>query len=61
MEYYLKITEDGVIYGKKNENEDDVVYDESLSFKDFEEGYEWLIEKFGVAKSDIQYIHQLEI
>lgn len=34
MEYYLKITEDGVIYGKKNENEDDVVYDESLSFKD---------------------------
>lgn len=61
MEYYLKITEEGVVHGKKKENEDEAVYDESIRFNDFEEGYEWLNKKYGVAKRDIQYIHQLDI
>jgi len=61
MEHYLKITEEGVFAGKKQTNSDEIVYDESLKFDDFDEGYEWLHEKFGVEKREIHYIHQLDV
>ncbi len=62
MEHYLKILEDGrVISGKKRDESSDIVYDDSITFNDFEEGYAWLNEKFGVEKREIQYIHQLDI
>lgn len=61
MEHYLKITDEGVVYGKRLDNSKDIVYDDSKRFNDFEEGYEWIYDQFGVEKRDIQYIHQLDI
>lgn len=61
MEHYLKITQDGVIAGKKKENSDEIIYDKSKTFQDFEEGFEFLNKKFGIEKREIHYIHQLDI
>lgn len=61
MEHYLKQSEDFVIYGKKRKNANEVEYDESITFQSLDEGSQWIFEKFGIEKRDIQYIHQLDI
>lgn len=61
MEHYLKQLEDLVVYGVKKKDAEEVEYDESVTFESLDEGSEWIFEKFGVEKRDIQYIHQLDI
>lgn len=61
MEHYLKLTEEGIIYGKKPQNSNDIKYDETISFDTLDDGIEWVINKFGIEKREIQYIHQLDI
>lgn len=62
MEHYLKINEEGIVFpGKKKDNSDEIIYDQSITFTDFEEGYAWLNKKYGIEKREIQYIHELDI
>lgn len=61
MEHYLKVTEEGVIYGKKPKNSDNILYDENVSFDNLDEGIDWVMNKFRIEKREIQYIHQLDI